>query len=172
MELLERFAHGDLNAFETLFSKHQAVVYSWILRIVRNRSTAEDLTVETFWRIYRAHARFDPGRPFEAWARRIASNVAVQYLRRTRSEVSLAENLVATEVGDPVEQKRIVEGIQQAFHKLPEKLRIAAVLALIEDRPYQEIAEALGLSVAGVKSRVFRAVKRLRKNLRDLGIEP
>lgn len=172
MELLERFAHGDLEAFETLFSQHQAVVYSWILRIVRNRSTAEDLTVETFWRIYRAHARFDPGRPFEAWARRVASNVALQYLKRTRSEVSLAENLLAIEVRDPVEKKRIVDGIQRAFHELPEKLRIAALLALIEERPYKEMAEALGLSVAGVKTRVFRAVKRLRKNLRDQGIEP
>ena len=68
MELLERFARGDLDAFEALFHQHQSVVYSWILRIVRNRSAAEDLTVETFWRIYRAYARFDPKRPFEAWA--------------------------------------------------------------------------------------------------------
>ena len=172
MELLERFARGDLDAFEALFHEHQAIVYSWILRIVRNRSTAEDLTVETFWRIYRAHARFDPRRPFEAWARRIATNVALHYLKRSRSEVSLAENLIAKESDDPVDQKQIADGIQRAFHDLPAKLRIAAVLALIEQRPYQEIAEALGISVAGVKTRVFRAIKKLRKRLKDLGIEP
>ena len=172
MELLERFARGDLDAFEALFHQHQSVVYSWILRIVRNRSAAEDLTVETFWRIYRAYARFDPKRPFEAWARRIATNVALQYLKRSRSEVSLGENLIAKETDDPVNQKQIADGIQQAFYDLPPKLRIAAVLALIEERPYQEIAEALGISAAGVKTRVFRAVKRLRKKLKDLGIEP
>src|SRR5215469_12817703 len=59
MELLERFAAGDVEAFEALFRQHQCEVYGWILRIVRDRATAEDLTIETFWRMYRAHARFD-----------------------------------------------------------------------------------------------------------------
>jgi RNA polymerase sigma factor (sigma-70 family) len=172
MDLLERFVRGDLDAFETLFHQHQTVVYSWILRIVRDRSAAEDLTVETFWRIYRAHARFDSRRPFEAWARRIATNAALHYLKRSHLEIDLAENLIAKETGDPVDQKQIAVAIQRAFHDLPSKLRIAAVLALIEERPYQEIAEALGISVAGVKTRVFRAVKKLRKKLKDLGIEP
>jgi RNA polymerase sigma-70 factor (ECF subfamily) len=172
MELFERFACGDLDAFETLFHQYQAVIYSWILRIVRNRSTAEDLTVETFWRIYRAHARFDPRRPFEAWARRIATNVALHYMKRARSEMSLSENLIAKETNDPVNQKQIAAAIQRAFQDLPPKLRITAVLALIEERPYQEIAEALGISVPGVKTRIFRAVKSLRKKLKDLGIEP
>ena len=59
MELLERFAAGDVDAFESLFREHQGEVYRWIMRIVRNTAAAEDLTVETFWRMYRAHARFD-----------------------------------------------------------------------------------------------------------------
>src|SRR2546428_6331819 len=57
MELLERFAQGELEAFETLFRQFQGQVYGWILRIVRDTGAAEDLTVETFWRIYRARAR-------------------------------------------------------------------------------------------------------------------
>ena len=75
-EVLQQFARGDLDAFEALFRRHQAQVYRWIVRTVRDPATAEDLTVETFWRIHRAHARFDPARSFEAWARRIASNIA------------------------------------------------------------------------------------------------
>jgi len=55
---LDRFRLGDLDAFESLFRLHQRAVYGWILRIVRNPAAAEDLTVETFWRIYQAHARF------------------------------------------------------------------------------------------------------------------
>lgn len=76
MDLLERFARGDLEAFETLFRQFEADVYVWILRIVRDRPVAEELTVEAFWRIYRARARFDPARPFGPWARRVATNVA------------------------------------------------------------------------------------------------
>ena len=64
MEVLERFALGDLDAFEALFRQFQGQVYGWIIRIVLDRGVAEDLTVETFWRIYRAHARFNPEADF------------------------------------------------------------------------------------------------------------
>jgi RNA polymerase sigma factor (sigma-70 family) len=129
MDLLERFAHGDLEAFETMFSEYQAVVYAWILRIVRNSSVAEDLTVETFWRIYCAHARFDPARPFEGWARRVSTNVALQYLKRTRSDLSLADNSLSIEVKDPVDQAQIAAGIRRAFLFLipPVLLRITTI---------------------------------------------
>jgi DNA-directed RNA polymerase specialized sigma24 family protein len=60
MEILERFAQDDLEAFEALFPQFQGEVYAWIVRIVRERGIVEGLTVETFWRIYRAHARFHP----------------------------------------------------------------------------------------------------------------
>ena len=84
MELLERFASGDLEAFEALFRQHQKHVYAWIVRIVRDSDIAEDLTVETFWRIYRSRARFRPEGNFPAWARRIATNAALDHLRAHR----------------------------------------------------------------------------------------
>ena len=73
MELLERFTTGDVEAFEILFQQYQKDVYGWIVRIVRNPTAAEELTVETFWRVYRSRARFDPTRSFGAWTRRIAN---------------------------------------------------------------------------------------------------
>src|SRR6202040_4269948 len=90
-ELLRQFCRGDPDAFETLFRRHQGEVYGWIVRIVRDRATAEDLTVETFWRIHRAHARFDPAKDFGPWARRIATNAALDYLKSRRPEVDLEE---------------------------------------------------------------------------------
>ena len=56
MDLQQRFVAGDLEAFEQLFRDHQRQVYAWIVRIVRDSATAEDLTVETFWRIYRSRS--------------------------------------------------------------------------------------------------------------------
>ena len=56
---LSRFAASDLEAFESLFREYQGSVFTWIVKIVRDRGAAEDLTIETFWRIYRARARFD-----------------------------------------------------------------------------------------------------------------
>src|SRR5579864_1235896 len=81
METLERFAAGEVDAFETVFRQYQSEVYRWIVRLVRNPGVAEELTVETFWRIYRHRKRFDPRRPFGPWARRIATRVSIDYLR-------------------------------------------------------------------------------------------
>jgi len=171
-ELLERFAHGDLEAFESLFRQFQGEVFRWIVRIVRDPGVAEDLTIETFWRIHRAHARFDPVRNFGAWARRIATNTALDYLKKSRLEVALPEDLPGEAAPDPGVQQDIRERIGRVFSQLPAKLRVAATLALIEEQPYQEIADALGISVGAVKLRVFRAVRLLRKQLRELGVEP
>ena len=173
MELLERFALGDLEAFETLFLQFQGEVYRWIVRIVRDPGAAEDLTVETFWRIYRARARFNPAREFGAWARRIATNAAIDYLTSIRRETGLLENEPqGPPPPDSAAQRDIRDAIQRAFRQLPPKLRAVATLALIEETPYAAIAEALGISVAAVKTREFRAVRLLRKKLKRLGIEP
>lgn len=172
MELLERFAKGDLDAFETLFRQFQGEVYRWIIRIVRDPTQAEDLTIETFWRIYKARARFDPTRSFPAWARRIATNLAASYLRNVRAEVALPENYPARPSPDSAIQREQRERIRSAFRSLPPRFQVAATLALIEERPYEEIAEALGTSVGTVKSRVFRATRMLREKLERTGIKP
>ncbi len=172
MELLERFARGDPEAFESLFRQFQVEVYTWVVRIVRDRWVAEDLTVETFWRIHKAHARFDSTRSFAPWARRIATNAALDYLKRTRPEVELPEDLSSGEPSDPALARETREQIARAFSQLPAKLRVTVTLALIEERPYPEIAEAQGITVGAVKSRVFRAVRQLRQELKNLGVQP
>ena len=172
MELLERFTGGDLDAFETLFRQFQGEVYGWILRVVRDPGVAEDLTVEAFWRIYRGRARFDPSRNFGAWARRIATNLALDHLKTRRPEIQMPENANLASSANTGMQSEIHDGIARAFRQLPARLQLAATLALIEQKPYEEIAAALEVSVSAVKSRVFRAVRLLRKKLRRLGIEP
>jgi RNA polymerase sigma factor (sigma-70 family) len=172
MEVLERFAQGDLNAFEALFRQFEGEVYGWIVRIVRDRGIAEDLTVETFWRIYRAHARFDPDRNFGAWARRIATNAALDHLKTDRREVALPDSLVAAAQADPAVLREVHEQIERAFGELPARVRVAATLALVEEESYEQIAEALGISAGAVKSRVFRAIRLLQRKLKGVGVEP
>jgi RNA polymerase sigma-70 factor (ECF subfamily) len=172
MELLERFTRGELEAFETLFRQYQGEVYGWIVRMVRNPALAEDLTIETFWRIYRAHARFDPARSFGAWARRIATNVAIDHLKSARHEVELPSDVRAPAQADPAARTEMQAAIAVAFRALPTKLQAAATLALVEERPQEEVGEALGISASAVKSRVFRATRLLRKKLQRMGFEP
>src|SRR5271157_5442679 len=148
MDLLERFAAGDVEAFEILFRQFQGEVYRWILRIVRSPAAAEDLTVETFWRIHRAHARFEPARGFEAWARAIATHAALDWLRAQPPESELPADAPAPGTTDAAMSEEIRRKTALAFSRLPPKLRIAAVLAVIEERPHKEVAESLGISVA------------------------
>jgi RNA polymerase sigma factor (sigma-70 family) len=170
------FRQGDLDAFESLFRQHQRTVYGWILRIVRNPQAAEELVVETFWRIYRARTRFDAAREFAPWARRIATRAALDWLRAQRPEVELDDEVLAMQpqvtAGDPGVIAEIRAKTAQAFARLPYKLRVAAVLAIVEEQTHKEVAEALGVSVAAVKLRVFRAVRLLRKDLERQGITP
>ena len=167
---LERFASGDLVAFESLFREFQGPVFGWIMRIVRDRGAAEDLTVETFWRAWNARARFDPQREFGAWARRIASNLALNHLKRrgvaaAASAAGARERAPLHNQPNPAIDAETRETIERAFRELPPKLQAAATLALIEEEPYDEIARGLGITVNGVKSRVFRAVRILREKL-------
>ena len=83
-EVLGRFTQGDPAAFEALFRHHEAEVFRWALRIVRDPAAAEDVAIEAFWRAYRGRARFDASRSFGAWLRRITTNAALDHLRSTR----------------------------------------------------------------------------------------
>lgn|SRR5580658_4835284 len=174
--VLDRFRQGDADAFEVLFREQQAAVYRWILRIVRDTGAAEDLTVETFWRIYRAHARFDAARGFEPWARQIATRAALDWLRARKSESELTPALEATltagGASDPAVQAEIRAKTADAFTRLPPGLRAAAVLAVVEEQPHKMVAESLGITVTAVKLRVFRALRLLRKDLEKQGIKP
>ena len=178
METLERFATGDVDAFEELFRQYQGEVYRWIVRLVRNPGVAEELTVETFWRIYRHQKRFDARRPFGPWARRIATRVAIDHLKSIDHRESAGPLLepvtrpTQSSAPDPVLQSEIRDQIARAFFSLPVRLRVAASLALIEERPYQEIANALDISLSAVKMRVGRAVALLRTSLERMGIRP
>ena len=174
--VLDRFRRGDLDAFESLFREHQRSVYGWILRIVRDPAAAEDLTVETFWRIHRAHERFESARLFEPWARRIATRAALDWLRARRPASELTDqdvdDLPSKSAPDPGIAAEVRLKTAQAFARLPPGLRVAAVLSVIEEQPHKDVAAALGISVGAVKLRVFRAIRLLRKDLLQQGITP
>jgi len=170
-ELLARFVQGDLDAFECLYREYHGEVYQWAMRIVRDAGGAEDVLVEAFWRAYRGRARFDASRSFGAWMRRITTNAALDHLRAMRSRGKWV--MIDDKIAAPAATAQgLGESVIRAFGKLPPKLQLVATLALIEELPYAEIADALHVPVGTVKSRAFRAIRALRKELAQLGIEP
>jgi RNA polymerase sigma-70 factor (ECF subfamily) len=158
----------DEAAFETLFREWQGPVYRWVLRIVRDPGIAEDVTAESFWRAWRARARFDPARGHGPWLRRIATNAALSHLARKRS---LAEQPLPIQIPAGTETPRdpvLRAALAHAVYRLSPKLQAVVLLGLVEDQPYAEIADALGVSLAAVKVRMFRAVRQLRRTLADV----
>jgi RNA polymerase sigma-70 factor, ECF subfamily len=170
-DLLDQFVRGDHQAFESLFRQFETEVRHWILRIVRDPGAADDVLVEAFWRAYRGRARFDASRSFGAWMRRIATNAALDQLKASRSRRGwrTADETLPAPVGPDA---GVRESLALAFLRLPPRLQIVAKLAIVEELPYAEIADALGVPVGTVKSRVFRATRILREDLARLGLAP
>src|ERR1700751_3823369 len=115
MELLQRFAGGDLDAFESLFRQYQHPAYRGARRIVRDPAVAEYLTVEAFWRAHKAHRGFDPEANFAAWLRRIVTNLALDHLRKRLPYVDLPDDLAAQRKPDSVVQQQTRQAIRKAF---------------------------------------------------------
>ena len=172
MDLLQRFAAGDLDAFEALFREHQGEVYRWIVRIVRDPAAAEELTLETLWRLYQARGRLDPRGNCAGWLRRVATNLAIDQLRRAKPCEPLLSDPPARPQPDGAEQRQERAAIRAAIAQLSPRLRIVVRLGLIEDQPYAAIAESLGISTGAVKLRMFRAQRILRKDLEQRGVRP
>lgn len=172
MNVLERFAAGQVEAFESLFRQHQREVYAWINRIVRDPATAEDLTVEAFWRLYQKRHRLDPNANCAGWLRRVATNLAIDHLRHSKPLEHLKAEPAAGKQPDCVEQQQARAAIREALMDLSPKLRVVVQLVLIEDQTYAAVANALGISLSAVKLRVFRATRSLRKKLGKRGLQP
>lgn len=172
MNVLERFAAGEVEVFESLFRQHQREVYGWIVRIVRDPAAAEDLTVEAFWRLYQKRDRLDPHANCAAWMRRVATNLAIDHLRRAKTTAMLAAEPADPKQADYLELHEERLAIRNAVNGLSPKLRAVVQLVLIEDEPYATVAESLGISLSAVKLRVFRATRILRKKLMKSGVWP
>jgi RNA polymerase sigma-70 factor (ECF subfamily) len=169
--LLARAKGGDLSAFEEIVRRYQRRVYGVALRVVRRHDVADDVVQEAFMRAHRALASFDLERPFGPWICRIAANLAVNHVRSPEArEEGLPEDHGerVAESGDPLDgvlDREALDVLAGALARLPAEQRAVFVLRAMEEMSYKEIAEALGLSMGTVMSRLFRARQRLAEAL-------
>ena len=173
-EIIRSVLRGNVNDFEKLVTAYEKNVYNIALKMVGDPDDAADMTQETFIKAYRALSGFRGDSKFSSWLYRIASNVCLDFLRsRSRHpQVSLStvdeDDRATFELPDmrqnPEEQlmkKLGMEAVRRGLEQLPEQQRQILVLRELGGLSYAELAQTLGLEEGTVKSRIFRARKRL-----------
>jgi RNA polymerase sigma-70 factor (ECF subfamily) len=170
-EIIRRCLTGDERAHRELMSRYERPVFSVAMRMLRQREDAEDVTQETFVRMFAALDRYDPTRPFPAWLFTITSRLCIDALRRRKlrtlplawqdpggaeeETIDVPDTALGPETltqhGE--EERRVQDLIDQ----LPPHYRIVVVMRHQQDLAYEEIAEALHLPLGTVKARIHRA---------------
>ena len=181
--IVRKVLGGDANAFETLVLEYEKNVYNIALRMTGNSEDAADMTQEAFIKAYNSLQSFRGDSKFSVWLYRIVSNVCLDFLRskNRRPTVSLsvedddgedAQLDVADESQSPellLDRKLTRDSVRRGLDSLPPDYRQILLRREIQGLSYDEIAQALSLEVGTVKSRIFRARKRLCTFLIDDG---
>jgi RNA polymerase sigma-70 factor (ECF subfamily) len=177
--LMLRVRDGDLEAFETLVTRHQHSVVGTAAKMLGGTADAEDIGQQVFIRVWKHAARYQPSAKFTTWLMTITRNLVFNELRRRRrsQQVSMdadegdtiRHQFVDEQAAAPSEEmldSELHEAIDAAIASLPEAQRLAIVLRRYEGMPYEEIAEVLKTSVPAVKSILFRARAELKARLK------
>ncbi|WP_096186315.1 RNA polymerase sigma factor SigW [Evansella halocellulosilytica] len=172
---------GNQQAFEELVELYKDKVYQVAYRMLGNTHEAQDIAQEAFLRAYTNIDSYDINRKFSTWIFRIATNLAIDRIRKKKPDFHLEDQVAGTEdltyysqiatdedlPEDQVVQLEMQEWIQHEVMMLPPKYRSAIILKYMQDLSLKEISEILNLPVATVKTRIHRGREALRKRLRD-----
>lgn len=191
--LVARVSTGDCPAFEELVHRHQRAVIGYLVGLLGDRDEALDGAQEVFIRLLTRAEKYHPSGSFRAWLFRIATNVAIDAIRSRRRRFfgwtrrqkkgteparPLTDDLA--DLPDPragaldgILDRERADAVRSAVQTLPTKYRAALVLRDLQDLSYEEVADALGIRVGTVKSRVNRARNLLRDKLTaHVGVTP
>jgi RNA polymerase sigma-70 factor, ECF subfamily len=181
-ELMLRVRDGDTAAFAQLLGRHRNPLVGFMSRMVQNQGVAEELAQEVFLRVYRARLTYEPTAKFNTWMFRIATHLALNWLRDNKNEKGresldqeMAEGGAGRQVQDrapTVEERMVADSglaeVRRAVEMLPDKQRAAVLMHKYQDLEYSQIAQTLECSESAVKSLLFRAYERLRSRLAHL----
>jgi RNA polymerase sigma-70 factor (ECF subfamily) len=159
--VLRKAQKGDERAFSVILRTYQVPVYNYVLRLVGDRALAEDLTQEVFLRVYQGLPKFSLRSKFTTWLFQVTKNRVLDELRaserRPRAVVAL-EDVPPLEVVDaPMERLEAIDAVWRAVEALNVDLKMALLLRDVVGLSYTEIADALEITLATVKWRIYKA---------------
>ena len=176
-DLASWFASGDADSVRVVYQTYGRLVYSLAYKVLGDPGLAEDATQQTFVQAWRAAGSYDPTRALGAWLTTIAKRVAIDVHRRERrhrnlDNVDTADSSTLVTLPPSVEQINDVAAVRRALDELPTTDRQLIKLQHFDELTHAEIAEELEIPLGTVKSRTFRAHKRLAGLLSHLRAEP
>ena len=180
--LIERALSGDENAFKTLLEKYRNLVFSIMLKMVRNKQEAEDLTQEAFMKAFASLSSFNEEFAFSTWLMKIASNNCIDFLRKKKLKtysihepIQYKDEKIEIDIPDqdPSPERTLIQSersrlIEETINELPERYRYVIILRHKEEKSYEEISEIMNLPLGTVKAQIFRALEILNKKLREV----
>lgn len=185
-EIVVLARQGREAAYRELIGRYQRPVFSLIYRLVRDREKSEDLAQDTFIKVLNALDRYDPSYKFSSWIFKIAHNTSLDHLRKkepitlslegsphaetaSEQEASVIQALSTEETPeDYAASRELGATLEVAIGKLRPEYRTAIILCHVEGRPYEEIAETMGVPLGTVKTYIHRARNALKKELEHL----
>jgi RNA polymerase sigma-70 factor (ECF subfamily) len=184
-ELLDLFRSGTSEAFGALVRRYEGELFGYLRRYLGDSDLADDVFQNTFLQLYVKMDQYELGRPVRPWLYAIATNQAIDALRRQRRHPAIRLHLEGEDVHDadvpqlmtllenrgpsPIEHLQDEERknlVRASVDRLPDFLKQVVILAYYQGLKYKDIAEILGIPVGTVKSRLSNAFRRLRDNLR------
>jgi RNA polymerase sigma-70 factor (ECF subfamily) len=172
--ILRKAQKGDEHAFSIIVRAYETPIFNYVLRLVGDRSLAEDLTQEVFLRVYQGLPRFSLRCKFTTWLFQVTKNRVLDELRandrRPRALVAL-EDVPPLEVVDaPVERVEAIDALWRAVEALNVDLKMALLLRDIVGLSYTEIADSLEITLATVKWRIFKGREEVQAALEREGV--
>ena len=161
-KLVRRARLGDQQAFARLYACHAPAVYALALRVTGDRTTAEDVTQESFLRMLKFLGGLRPGKPLRPWLKQVAANAAIDHLRRNRRQQQLDDEADCPDAGTPAESASELSGL---LRRLEPPARAVVWLHLMEGWSHRELGERFGHSESWSKSLLSRALQLLHSEL-------
>src|SRR5215467_3218226 len=173
--VLRKAQRGDERAFSIIVRAYQIPVYNYVLRMVGDRSLAEDLTQEVFLRVFQGLPRFSHGSKFTTWLFQVTKNRVLDELRaverRPRAVVDIDDVPLLEVLDAPFERLEAIDAVWRAVGQLNVDLKMALLLRDIVGLSYTEIADALEVTLATVKWRIWKAREDVQLSLAREGID-
>jgi RNA polymerase sigma-70 factor (ECF subfamily) len=184
-ELIDRLSRGETAAFRELVEAYKKKMYYFALDMVANPADAEDISQEVFLKAFRSFATFKRNAKLSSWLYRIATNAAIDHLRRKSitpeavedevldvARAGFSESPASPDPARTAETHLLSAQVDQALQKVSSQERAVFLMRHYNDLKLEEIAETMKISVGSVKSYLFRCVQKLRQDLATQGITP